>query len=290
MQAGCPRWGGSGILGARWKVRWMQQPYRIVRRWSGRILATLGGWLIAGWSGAVAGLAVGTLIDLWVRLTQVVGLVWSGCGLARTQRLFLGATALTMGHLAKSDGRVSEQEIAAARRVLGELPLDERGRRRAITIFNRGKAPDAPLRPVLGLLRLMGRNRPQELARFLEFQLRVALADGTLDKPRERLLRRVWRQVGVSQADLDARLAQLQRGKVRRGVRLTLDHAYRLLGLSRGASSDEVRQAYRRAISQSHPDRLISRGVSQAELEAAGERTRQIRAAYETIREARSSS
>lgn len=269
----------------------MQQPSRIIRRWPGRILATLGGWLVAGWLGGLVGLVLGAVLDLWVRLTQVIGLVWSGCGLAARQRLFLGATAMAMGHVAKRDGRVSEAEIAAARRVLAELPLDERGRRRAITVFERGKAPDAPLRTVLTLLRGVGRRQPEELARFLEFQLRVALADsGRLDRPRERLLRRIWAYVGVSRADLESRLEALRRGRVQRGVRPTLDHAYRLLGVRRGASADEVRRAYRRAISRSHPDRLLARGGSEEELAAAGERTRQIRAAYETIREARGGS
>ncbi len=265
----------------------MLQTYRWVRRWLGRLLGALAGWLVAGAWGALVGGLLGLALDQWVRLTQIIGLVWNGCGLSREQRLYIGTTAMTMGHVAKLDGRVSEGEIAAARRVFGELPLDQRGRKRAILVFNRGKERDAPLRPLLGLLRLLGRRRPEDLARFLEFQLRVATADGRLDPRRERLLRWVWRRVGVSQADFEARLAALHRGPASRSVRPTLDHAYRLLGLHRNATEDEVRKAYRRAISRSHPDRLVSRGVSEAEMEAASERTRQIRAAYEAILEAR---
>ncbi|MFP4130248.1 MAG: co-chaperone DjlA [Halorhodospira sp.] len=264
----------------------MQQPYRVIRRWAGRILATLGGWFIAGWGGAAVGLALGAALDLWRRLAQAVGPVWSGCGLAPRQRIFVGATMLAMGRLAKADGRVSEAEIAAARGVLHELPLDERGRRRAITVFTRGKAPDAPLGPVLVLMRAVGRSQPQALAQLLAYQLRVALADGGLVPSRERLLRRIWAYVGVSRADLDARLAAQRRGG-QGGARPALGHAYRLLGVSRDATAEEVRKAYRRAISASHPDRLIARGCSQEELDAASERTRQLRAAYEAIREAR---
>ena len=265
----------------------MHRSYRILRRWLGRILGALAGGLVLGAPGAAAGFLAGAVVDLWVRLTQVIGLVWSGCGLSAGQRLFLGATALTMGRLAKCDGRVSQREIAAAEQVLRELPLDARARRRAITIFHRGKQPDAPLRPVLALLRLVGRRRPEELARFLEFQLRVAQADGEPHRAQWRLLHWIWRRVGISRADFESRLRAGRPGGGAQGVQLTLDHAYRLLGVSRNASGEEVRKAYRRAISRSHPDRLIARGGSRSELEAASERTRRIRAAYDAIRRAR---
>ncbi|MBK1734145.1 molecular chaperone DjlA [Halorhodospira abdelmalekii] len=269
------------------------QPYRIVERWLGRLLGALGGGLIAAPLGVavpfgvLSGFLLGFGLDQWVRVTQSVGLVWSGCGLNAAQRVYIGATALVMGYVAKYDGRVSEAEVAAARRVLNELPLDECGRKRAIVVFNRGKDPAAPLRVVLWLLRWVGRSRPEELARFLDFQLRVAAADGLPDAARERLLRWIWRQAGVSVVDLDARLDGLRRGKLNRTVRPTIDHAYRLLGVGRNASPEQVRKAYRRAISRSHPDRLVGRGLSEQEIEAAGERTRQIRAAYEAIREVR---
>lgn len=269
------------------------QLYRIIQNWLGRLLGALAGGLIAGplgvavWLGIAGGFLVGYGVDVWVRVTQVAGLVWSRCGLGLDQRLFIGATAMTMGYIAKHDGRVSEAEISAARRVLNELPLDEQGRKRAITVFNRGKDPGAPLRWVLVLLRTVGRRRPEELARFLDFQLRVAAADGLPDGEREQLLRWIWRRAGVSGVDLDARLEGMRRGKLNRTVRPTIDHAYRLLGVSRNASIDQVRKAYRRAISKSHPDRMVGNGYTEQEIEAASERTRQIRAAYEAIREAR---
>lgn len=269
------------------------QLYRIIQRWLGRLLGALAGALMGGplGVGAVlaggAGFVAGYTVDSWVRVTQAVGLVWSGCGLGFDQRVFIGATALIMGYIAKHDGRVSEAEICAARRVLNELPLSELGRKRAILVFNRGKDPGAPLRRVLVLLRAVGRRRPEEMARFLDFQLRVAAADGLPNGDREQLLRWVWRYAGVSGVDLDARLDGMRRGKLNRTVRPTIDHAYRLLGVSRNASAEQVRKAYRRAISKSHPDRMMGNGHSDMEIEQAGERTRQIRAAYEAIREVR---
>lgn len=60
------------------------------------------------------------------------------------------------------------------------------------------------------------------------------------------------------------------------------DDAWRVLGLTREASDGEVDQAYRRLISQYHPDRLSG---AAGELRAQAERrAREINAAYDRIK------
>src|SRR5262245_36889240 len=58
---------------------------------------------------------------------------------------FFKATFEVMGHVAKSDGRVSEAEIAAARQVMAELRLNGAQIQAAIGHFTRGKSPDYDL-------------------------------------------------------------------------------------------------------------------------------------------------
>src|SRR6478735_22585 len=53
---------------------------------------------------------------------------------------FFKATFEVMGHVAKSDGRVSEAEIAAARQVMSELRLNGAQIHAAIAHFTRGKS------------------------------------------------------------------------------------------------------------------------------------------------------
>ena len=55
----------------------------------------------------------------------------------------------------------------------------------------------------------------------------------------------------------------------------------------REASVDEIKLAYRRLIKRHHPDKLAASETSPAELKNATEKTREITAAYERIREAR---
>jgi DnaJ like chaperone protein len=52
-------------------------------------------------------------------------------------------------------------------------------------------------------------------------------------------------------------------------------------------SDEEVVKAYRRQMSRHHPDKLKANGLPQSMLERAKERTQQIQAAYEVIRERR---
>lgn len=60
-----------------------------------------------------------------------------------------------------------------------------------------------------------------------------------------------------------------------------------MLGVDPQASEQEIKQAWRRLMSRHHPDKLAARGAPDAELAAAEQRTREVLAAYETIRERR---
>ena len=59
------------------------------------------------------------------------------------------------------------------------------------------------------------------------------------------------------------------------------------LGVTSAATDAEIKRAYRRLISQNHPDKLAGKGLPESMRELAEERTREINTAYETIKEAR---
>jgi len=66
-----------------------------------------------------------------------------------------------------------------------------------------------------------------------------------------------------------------------------LADAYQALDVRPEASDADVTLAYRRLMSQNHPDKLVANGLPQSMIEAAHERTRQILEAYEVIRKHR---
>ena len=63
----------------------------------------------------------------------------------------------------------------------------------------------------------------------------------------------------------------------------SLSEAYKTLGLTPDATKAEVKKAYRRLMNQHHPDKLVAKGLSEAAMNRAKEKTQQISKAYETI-------
>lgn len=250
-------------------------------------------------AGGLAGLATGR--PLLVLLGVILGhqfdrgyARWreSRPGQARLPAEFLRITFETMGHLAKADGRVSEAEIGAARRIMHELGLSADDTRSAMDWFNQGKRPGYPLRG--RLQRLAALAGGSDLGRaFLRLQLRVALADGGIHS-RERAL--LWVMAGefgigrVEFAQMEAVLraqqgfARSERGRAERRV---ADRAYEVLGVPESASDGDIKQAYRRLMNRYHPDKLATKELSAEDLAGAQQRTREIRSAYETLKSRR---
>jgi len=57
--------------------------------------------------------------------------------------------------------------------------------------------------------------------------------------------------------------------------------------VDKAASDAEVKRAYRKLMSEHHPDKLISKGLPDSMVELAKERTQEIQKAYETVRRSR---
>ena len=66
-----------------------------------------------------------------------------------------------------------------------------------------------------------------------------------------------------------------------------LADAYAALGVTPESSGAEIKRAYRKLISQNHPDKLASRGLPESMRAVAEERSREINSAYDLIKSAR---
>ncbi|HTX06402.1 MAG TPA: hypothetical protein VMD06_11290, partial [Steroidobacteraceae bacterium] len=106
-------------------------------RYTGKVVGGLIGLLSLGPIGALAGVLLGHQVDehLDREAVQLPGPE----ELAAIGERFFRATFRVMGYLAKADGRVSEQEISAARAVMSELRVDAARVRQSIDCFTEGK-------------------------------------------------------------------------------------------------------------------------------------------------------
>ena len=272
--------------------------------WNGKVIGGVLGALFGGPMGAAMGALAGHQYDAHVDARGGAG---SG---ARVQQLFFPATFRLMGHIAKSDGRVSEQEIAAARSLMQALHLNEAQVGQAIEHYNAGKQAGFSLNGALGALHDAIAGHPQLVQFFVELQLQVAIVGNGLEgRPRERL-RAAAQYLGMPPAHF-ARLETMMRwragagrggysgaGGLEQGAAADaerLQQAYALLEIERSAndepsdepSDEQVVKAYRRQMSRHHPDKLQANGLPESMLERAKERTQQIQAAYEYLKVAR---
>lgn len=280
--------------------------------WTGKLVGGVLGFATGlGPVGAVIGLVIGHAYDQ--RMGSEVDDAPAADAHAVSETFFR-STFNVMGYVAKADGRVSEAEIAAARQMFHQFRLDEAQTREAMECFGRGKQPGFDLDAALTALRRACGDRQDLLRVFLEVQMRAALLGNGMQGQARRVLGQVAQSLGISGlefAHLEAllRLQGYGGGFAREGDRPgrggagagggtyggyrapqaadRLREAYEVLGLARAATDDEVKRAYRRLMSQNHPDKLVSRGLPESMLEMAKEKTQAIQAAYERIREAR---
>ncbi|MBV8782602.1 MAG: co-chaperone DjlA [Gammaproteobacteria bacterium] len=257
-------------------------------KWIGKIAGGLLGALALGPVGAALGVLVGHQFDEDPPPPPL-----SADEAARLGERFFRSTFRVMGALAKSDGRVSESEIAAARGIMQELRLDGAQVRAAIECFGAGKRADFDLDGELETLAQACQERPQLLRMFFEIQVRAALAGNDLEGPVRALLLRSARALGISAfefAHLEAVL-RIQRGTFSAGPQpsaapsgAALAAAYRVLEVEPAASDAEVSKAYRRQLQRHHPDKLKANGLPESMLAYAQQRTQQIIEAWELIR------
>ena len=211
-------------------------------------------------------------------------------GGADRQAAFFETTFLVMGHVAKADGRVSEEEIQAARATMHRMQLRPEAVRRAIDLFTEGKQPTAGIDAQLDRFLAACGRQPELIRAFLEIQMDIAISKGQISGAERKLLWRIADRLGVGRvefAQLEAvLLAQRAFGQARSGAARQddLEQAYKALGIEPAATDKEVKTAYRRLMNQHHPDKLAASGLPDSMLEVAKEKTREIRAAYEKIR------
>ena len=265
-------------------------------RYTGKVVGGLIGMFL-GPLGAVAGVLLGHQVD--EHLDRHEALPPPGPEeLAAIGERFFRATFRVMGYLAKADGRVSEQEISAARAVMAELRLDAARVQQAIECFTAGKLPGFDLTTELADLGRACAGRPDLVRVFVEIQVRAALSGNNLDGPVRPLLNRIAGQLGVSAFELAQIEAVLRiRGgafrystagaEPRVSAAERLEQAYKVLEAAPGDSDQDIVKAYRRQLSRHHPDKLKANGLPDSMIEHAKQRTQQIIEAYELIRERR---
>jgi DnaJ like chaperone protein len=250
------------------------------------VIGALLGALFGGVGGLLIGAALGYAAGALLR-QSVIG------GLRIVQSQLIDSTFAIMGALCKADSVVTRDEIDAVERIFAMLKLQGAQREEAKAAFNRGKQPGFDLDAAVDRFARVSRRRAPLIQLFLQLQVMAVAADGKVDPAEHQMLVRIARRLGLREQDVAQLEALLRAGAAGPSAHSAppagdrLADAYAALGVSPDASPAEIKRAYRRLISQNHPDKLAARGLPESMRAVAEERSREINAAYDLIKSAR---
>ncbi|MCK9274624.1 MAG: co-chaperone DjlA [Syntrophales bacterium] len=265
--------------------------------WWGKMIGGTVGFFFGGPLGALLGAAVGHGFDASSEIPmerRYTGFTEN----EKVQTAFFTALFSIMGHLATADGKVSEKEAEEVQRIMEQMRLVPDQQRVAVKLFNQGRRADFPLHEVLEQFRKQCNGRRDLVKIFLEILLKTAMADGEIDEPEYKILSFVSDSLHFPRTDFEHIVRIMEARHHEKGTensagsfavrRQSLQKAYEILGLSKKATEEEIKKAYRNLMSQYHPDKMVSKGLPEEMIKFATEKTREIKAAYDVIKESRS--
>ena len=230
-------------------------------------------------TGAAAGLAVGGPIGALIGGVAGHLAIDQGIG---SQSSHDKQVAFTVGvialgaKMAKADGVVTKDEIEAFKEVF-KIPKGEE--HNVARIFNLAKQDVSGFEMYARQLdRLFHKNR-HLLSDVMDGLFHIAVADGKLMASEDKFLSDVAKEFGFSNAEYMSIRSRHWRSE--------LYDPYTVLNVSPRASDVELKAAYHRLVAETHPDKLIARGLPKEFVEIATKKLVAINAAYEEIKHSR---
>ena len=177
--------------------------------------------------------------------------------------------------MAKADGLVTRDEVDAFKEVFFIPPGEEKN---AARVFNLAREDAAGFDGYARRIRGMFKDADDRatLEDILDGLFHIAGADGVYDPRELEFLSRVAEIFEIDQTCFD-------RLRARHDPALNGD-PYVLLGVPRSASLDSVKAAWRALVRETHPDRMMARGVPEEAIKLATERLGALNNAYERIK------
>ncbi|EAR49679.1 Putative heat shock protein DnaJ [Oceanicola granulosus HTCC2516] len=227
-------------------------------------------------------------MSIWSRIADALAALRSGEGLAAVfdslrsppeRRAAFAIAVIALGaKMAKADGLVTRDEVTAFREVFHIPPAQEAN---AARVYNLARTDVAGFEDYAARIARMFDDEAEALGDLLEGLFHIALADGDYHPGEDEFLNRVAQIFGWD----EARFKRLRARFVPDAER----DPYEVLGVTREAPLEEVRDAWRAQVRDSHPDRMIARGVPEEAVKLAEKRLIAINRAWEEISAARAS-
>lgn len=219
------------------------------------------GWVVGGPLGGLLGFVAGTLSERGDK--------------SEAQKLADGVTDFEVNmlviasHLMKVDAPVSLAEINFVRNLMNAQFDDTKSTKRE-QILNQCLQREYDLHVACEQMRMYAERGTR--VQVVRFMLDLALADGELSEHENYFIFRVAGYLNVNDVDYRKLKAEHLNDK---------QSAFEILEVSRYATADEVRTAYRKLVLKYHPDR--NKTATEAEQKKLAAKFQQVKEAYEEI-------
>jgi DnaJ like chaperone protein len=206
---------------------------------------------------------------------------------------FFDCLFLSLGHLCKADGRINEREIAFVSQLMNKMELTHALREKAMQRFNQGKEQrQSFISDSVKALQQHSKGSVQVSNLLTEVLLQCAYSDGKLNNQEHLWFQSLCFWLSFNQVQFTyihqkvvagLNVANQRGNKATSNPKDSIQACYLLLGLEEKASKADVKLAYKRKMSQYHPDKISAMDVSQEFVILYTQKATQIRAAYDRI-------
>ena len=201
------------------------------------------GWAFGGPIGGIIGFMVGSMFDGGSEAYQKA----TGTGYSRgtTTGGYVMSLLVLVAAVMKADGKILKSELDYVKKFMvhnfGEASAAE-----AVKMLRELLQQTIPVNEVCHQIR-QNMNYSARL-QLLHFLYGIAQADGIVDPREKDLINLIGNEMGISGNDLDSIQAMFVPNT---------EGDYKILGIERNATDDDVKKAYRRMAMKFHPDKAV---------------------------------
>lgn len=236
------------------------------------------GWSFGGPIGAIIGLALGGLLDVFsdkkvepvFRQGQQGRTYRSRASRPQTRSGDFEVSLLVLASIViKADGKQDQRELNFVRQQFLHMYGKERANH-AFQLFKNISKQQIPVREVCLQIRQM-MDHPSRL-QLLHFLFGIAKADGHVTEAEVNKIHTISGYLGIRSMDYESIKAMFYSSS---------DNAYKILEIEKTANISDIKTAYRNMAKKYHPDRVVHLGKEHQK--GAEEKFRQVHDAYEQL-------